>query len=46
MAQGLLWELVVLLFIAAGKMAAAAEAHIGGDCPNAAQSQSKAALRI
>ena len=33
--QGDLWELVVLLLIAAGEMTSAAKAHMGGDCPDA-----------
>ena len=44
--QGILRELVVLLLIAPREMATAAETHVGGDCPNAAQSQSKAVLWI
>ena len=35
-----------MLFIASGEMASAGKAHMGSDGPNAAQSQSKAALRI
>ena len=46
LSQGVLRELVVLLLITSGEMAAATEAHVSRDCSDAAQSQSKAALWI
>jgi hypothetical protein len=46
LSQGVLWELVVLLLVAAGEMAAAGKAHVSRDCPDASQLQSIAALWI